>query len=101
MRGVRKSRKEDSRVGEDNHVEFSNTKDEVITFTRRRKQELKTGIAVARIIMRGHIRVFLIQTTRWGGVYFDTGLQFKGHKNLSLKKAMRAKDRVRCLTVMR
>lgn len=51
--------------GEDNHVQFHNTKDEVIAFTRRRKPELKKWIADSRITVCRHIMSFTTKAIRW------------------------------------
>lgn len=37
---------------------------------------------------------FNVEDTRWLGVYLETGLQFRAHNNISLKKAKRAVDNI-------
>lgn len=37
---------------------------------------------------------FNIEATRWLGVYFDTRLQFRAQKNLTLEKGRNTEDRV-------
>lgn len=44
---------------------------------------------------------FNTEATSWLGVYLDTGLQFRAHKNLRLEKARRAGYRVRGLAAIR
>lgn len=55
---------------------FDDSKDEMIPVTRRRKHNLRTKLAVPRIIVRGQNLGFNTGTTRWQEVYLDTGLQF-------------------------
>lgn len=47
-----------------------------------------------RITVLGHTISFNIEAARLLGVYLDTGLQFRAYKNITLKIAKRAEDRV-------
>lgn len=70
-----------------NHVAFDNSKNEILAFRRRRKPNQKQRLTEARITVRGHMLGFNTEVTCWLGVYLDTELQFKVHKNLLLEKS--------------
>lgn len=76
---------------------FDNTKDEMITFTRGCKPDLRRKLTDVRIIVRGHTQGLNIEATRWPEVYLNTGLQFQAHKSLSFEKVMKMEDTVRRL----
>lgn len=87
--------------GEDNHVEFNNTKDEAIPFIRKRKLKLKRRIAKARINVLGYTMEFNLEITMWLGVYLDTRLKFWAHKNFTLEKVRKAEGRLQHLAATR
>lgn len=62
---------------------------------------MKRRIAEAYITACGHITGFNSKAIRSLKVYLVSGLQFRAHKNLTLEKERRARDRVRRLTAMR
>lgn len=67
----------------------------MIAFTRQRKTDLQKGLAESQITVREHTMRFNIEATRWLRMYPDSSLQFWAQKNISLKKARHAEDRVR------
>lgn len=66
----------------------------MIAFIHKRKADLRKRLDETRITVRGHIMRFNIETTRWLGMYLDTGLQLRAHKNVSLERSRRAGGRV-------
>lgn len=86
---------------ERNYVTFDNTKNEAIAFKWSRKPKLKSKIVEAKITVRRHMMTSNSEDTRWLRANLDSGLQFRAHKNLTLRKARRAEDRWRHLTTMR
>lgn len=71
------------------------------SFTRRRKPEIKRRIVEVKITVRTNTMSFNNEVTKWLGVYLDSGLQFRAHKSLTLKKATYAEDKVGHLAAMR
>lgn len=83
--------------GERNNVAFDNLKNKTIAFTRHWKANRRNSLKEAWTTVRRHTMIFNVEATRWLGMYPDTGLQFREHRNIFLEKAKHAKDRVRRL----
>lgn len=73
----------------------------MISFPRRREPELKREILEARITIGGYTMSFNSETTRWLGIYLDTGLQFRLNRNLTPEKARCAVNRIWSLAAIR
>lgn len=65
MKGIGKSRYEGDEIGESNYVAFDNAKDEIITFRRTSKPELRRTISETRITVCRHTINFNTVATRW------------------------------------
>lgn len=83
--------------GERSYITLNNSKNKMITFTRRRKTALRNWLAEAQITVRGYTTGFNVEATRWLGMYMDTDLQFRVHRNISLQKAKHTENRVQRL----
>lgn len=73
----------------------------MIVLTRRKKLNLDVRIAKVRITLLRHTKEFYMEVTRLLGVYLNTKPQFEAHKNLTVKKAKKARDRVQYLGATR
>ncbi|POS87202.1 hypothetical protein EPUL_001602 [Erysiphe pulchra] len=85
--------------GESNFLAFDLWKDEAILFdkTLRRRRKSCQRMAAAVINLRNHEVRFNKDAIRWLGIWLDSALSFREHKNVYLQKAKKAEARLRSL----
>ena len=79
--------------GEDKGLQFDNAKTEVLALTRRRKQ--MPQISQMEMVIKSHTIKFNKEATRWLGIWLDSALKFRAHKDVYLQKARKAEARLR------
>lgn len=82
--------------GQDNCLDFDHAKTEAVAFTKRRK--IRSHIQQASAKIKDVTIKFNKEATRWLGVWLDSALSFREHKDTYLQKKRRAEARLKAVT---
>ncbi|KAI0999672.1 hypothetical protein K3495_g8523 [Podosphaera aphanis] len=82
--------------GQENCLDFDHAKTEAVVFTKRRK--IRSHIQQASAKIKDVTIKFNKEATRWLGLWLDSALSFREHKDTYLQKARRAEARLKAVT---
>ena len=83
--------------GQQNCLVFDHAKTETVAFTKRRK--IRSHIHQASAKIKDVTIKFNKEATRWLGVWLDSALNFREHKDTYLQKERRAEARLKAVTI--